>query len=208
MTKMKIYLLVITTMLLACKSNSNLIGNYSSEYDVSLELAKDKTFLLSMPRSVLELDQEAIKISGNYNVVGENLILDSQLTNEKSYTIEVPPQTSSNEYEFMVKGKDWGRLEGVRCQIKVEGNVVQESISDQMGIAKFKYTNTGNLVIEHNDWENIDLSLEKLTHKALIITLEKKDYLKRLNDYELLISDKSLTGRKEIKHWELNKEAR
>ena len=208
MIKILISFIVTSTMLVACKSNSNLIGYYTTEYEVSLELKKDKQFTLNIPRSPLDIEQEAIEVIGNYQITNKILFLDSQKTNGKSYTIDVPPQTRGDNYEFMIKGKDWGRLEGVRCEIREGGKVVQESITNQMGVATFTYTNSGALFIDLKEWETLDLNLEELEYKSLMITLEKKGYKNNLDNYEFQIADTTLKGRGSNKHWEFKKKTR
>ena len=195
-------------MLLACNSNSKLIGNYSTEYEVSLQLKKDNQFTLNIPSSPLATDQEAIQVIGNYRIDNRTLFLDSEETNSKSYTIVVPPQTRGDKYEFMIKGKDWGRLKGIHCEIRQGGKVVQEAITNQMGIATFNYTNSGALFIDLKDWEKLNLNLEELKHKSLMITLEKKGYKTNLEKYEFQITDTLLKGLGSKKHWEFKKKTR
>lgn len=207
MTHLKFHYLIFLLIILSCKNTNslNLEGVYSEEGNSTLELQDSNKFQLTIANSSLEINNEPIKLSGNYKVNNEHLFLNIEKTNQKPFTIEKPALTKTDGYEFMIRGKNWGGLSGVYCKLEQDGKLVREVYSNKQGLVKFDFTNSGILTIQKEGWEKAEINLIDLTAPSFIITLEKENYKKALQNYSFLIKGEILEGLNENKNWKFKK---
>lgn len=188
-------------MFLSCNepNHAHLVGTYLSEDKIVLQLKENAKY-------VLDNSSTSIKIEGTYKLRRDKLICKILKTEYQPYTIERLPQSNISGLEFIIKGKNWKELSNVNCKIKQNGKITQEGYTDKQGKVRFDFVANGKLIAQPVfGWEEIEIDLDKLSARSIIITVEREKFKEDIKQLEFEVHEDTLIGLKKISHWKLQK---
>lgn len=199
--KMKnlLYILVITQLVtMGCSTSklnpiSDLTGKYiwtESFFDVSesIEILSDSTFIFRWKQGL-----GGGETQGKYSLNNGEIKLFSEYTPDShKFNIIVPPQTKQDYYEILVRDKYSNRLIGATCLAFKKDEILEGSITNEMGICKLPIVNVDSIAIEYLGYKDAGFKTNKnRSPKSLIVEMVEGDHYHYFNGEVIKVSNKN-----------------
>ncbi len=188
--------------MLGCKTiqETQITGEYKYAGS-TLTLEPNKTFEFDWQAELI-----STKIHGTYQVEGKDLYLTAtKNSNRKDFDIQIPPQTKRNDFELMVRDEKLNRIIGATCELTKKDELIQGTVTDNMGICELAYSNTGYINIRIMGYETAKINLDSIFVHSLIVELKEEDYYEHFENRKMLIKGDKIIDKSSKPKWEFTK---
>lgn len=188
MMKVKYHILSILIL-----SHISLIGcKTAQETQITGEYKCAGSTLTLVPNKTFEFDWQAglisTKILGTYEVEGEDLYLTAtENSGRQDFEIQIPPQTKRSDFQLMVRNANSNRIIGATCELIKNDELVQGTVTDNMGICELAFSKTGYINIQIMGYETAEVNLDSLFVHSLIVELKEEDYHEHFENRKMQI---------------------